>query len=67
MNDKDLIDRLTAERDRHLTALRRIATLEPTRGKKACIRSALVHVQSIAAAELVAPVKLGIDSYDGKS
>lgn len=59
--------RLIRERHRHLTALRRITTLQPVRGARGCIRQALICAQSIAAAELFSPVQLGLDKYDSKT
>lgn len=67
MSDRQLMLRLIKERERHLVALRRITTLQPVRGARACIRTALLCAQSIAAAELFSPVQLGLDKYDSKT
>lgn len=47
-------------------AMVNIATLKPALGKRASIRGALVHVQSIARASIQGDFSLGIDVYDSQ-
>lgn len=50
--------------DRLKEALRRIATLQPTRRKKASMRGLVVQLQALAVSALGEDITLGIDDYD---